>query len=162
MRNQRGFTLIELIIVMVILGIMAALAIPKFFSMSEDAKYSAVQGGVGGVRSAIANYYAKEAARTGTGTYPTLAQVWDNTAKTSAVLDGVMPDNPYCDGVDGDTCNTDKKKLVASTVARGTAGCAAIADTTAAWCYNATTGEFWAGTDDANTTITGRIKENTM
>ena len=38
MRNERGFTLIELIIVMVVLGIMAALAIPKFFNISEDAK----------------------------------------------------------------------------------------------------------------------------
>lgn len=164
MRNERGFTLIELVIVILILGIMAAIAIPKFFNVSEDAKYSAVQGGVGGVRSAIANYYAKEAARAGTGVYPTLAQLTDG----ATAMDASVPDNPYCDSVTnggiGDTC-TNKKNVVASTATIGTAGCAGAADTAAAWCYNASNGKFWAATDDVDTTTAGyttRLKENTF
>jgi len=149
-RNSRGFTLVELIIVMIVLGIMAALAIPKFFNMSEDAKYSAVQGALGGVRSAVANYYAKEAARNGTGTYPTLAMMTDG----STVLDGKIPDNPY------GTANP-KNTVTPATSAINTLGCGTTPAGTA-WCYNATTGQFWAATDQADISITGHVKENTM
>ena len=44
MRNQKGFTLIELIIVIVVLGILAVTAAPQFVDFSTDAKSSAVKG----------------------------------------------------------------------------------------------------------------------
>jgi len=53
MRNQNGFTLIELVVVIVILGILAAVAVPKFVSMQADARESSVNGLAGGVRSAV-------------------------------------------------------------------------------------------------------------
>jgi MSHA pilin protein MshA len=43
-RNQKGFTLIEIIAVLVILGILAAVAIPKYFDMQGQAQDKAVQG----------------------------------------------------------------------------------------------------------------------
>jgi len=44
MRNQKGFTLIELIIVIVVLGILAVTAAPQFINFSSDARTSTVKG----------------------------------------------------------------------------------------------------------------------
>ena len=55
MKNQQsGFTLIELIMVIVILGILAAFALPKFADLSGDARASSLNGALGSVRSASA------------------------------------------------------------------------------------------------------------
>jgi MSHA pilin protein MshB len=53
MNRQQGFTLIELIAVVVILGFLAATAIPKFMNATDDAKDASVEGVAGGISSAI-------------------------------------------------------------------------------------------------------------
>src|SRR5690349_2606182 len=58
MRKSFGFTLIELVIVIVILGILAVVAIPQFIDLTTDAKRSAVTGVAGALSSANAENYA--------------------------------------------------------------------------------------------------------
>src|SRR5574344_2134289 len=59
MKNNKGFTLIELVVVIVILGILSAVAAPKFMDLQKDARISAIQGLNGAIKSAVNMTFAK-------------------------------------------------------------------------------------------------------
>jgi MSHA pilin protein MshA len=93
MTNQKGFTLIEIIAVLVILGILAAVAVPRYIDMQAEAKKSAANGQVAEMKStlnlAYAKYFMSNSAAPTTGTQVITAAGF--TSGTAADV-GTAPD----------------------------------------------------------------------
>ncbi len=96
MKREKGFTLIELVMVIVILGILAAVAMPKYVNMQDEAKSAAAKGVIGTVRSAIAIQYAKNALA-GNATFPTIGEL-TATDGSGIFAENKMPDSPVDKG----------------------------------------------------------------
>lgn len=75
-RSAKGFTLIELMIVVAIIGILAAVAFPKFADLITKSKESSTKGSLGSLRSAVAIYYSDTE-----GVYPTSLSVLTTSSK---------------------------------------------------------------------------------
>ena len=84
--GNKGFTLIELVMNIVILGILAAVAIPKYYDLTGDAQEAAEKGVVGGVRSAIHTYYAEN-------------RSWPSTLDDAATGSSASKSNAFFDNV---------------------------------------------------------------
>lgn len=132
--QNHAFTLIELTVVIVIIGVLAAVAIPKYLNLANEAKLSATRGILGNVRAAIMIGHVKELIR-GRDQFPTLEEVRDNPFNTGSEImeTGDLPDNPFSEGLDRDGVVL-------------TSGRPNPTGKEGAWAYDPRTGGFYANT----------------
>jgi prepilin-type N-terminal cleavage/methylation domain-containing protein len=128
-RTSRGFTLIELIAVIIVLAILSGIAIPKYIDYAAQSKASSCKGTLGATRSAIANYYSNSAL-TGTAAFPAIGVM--QTFGAGGVMQEQIPANPY---------NND------ASIAAATWNATPPVSGTNGWNYDASAGKFWANSN---------------
>ncbi len=122
-KRTSGFTLVEILIVVVILGILAAIVVPQFTSASESARSSSMSSTLQTIRSQLELYQVQH-----NGDYPTLAEMWTNLTSATDIdgaTDGTddfgpylqkAPNNPFRNG---STCAADNSEDWQYTAASG-------------------------------------------
>lgn len=133
-QNEKGFTLIELVIIIVILSILAAVAIPKYQDLSSEAREAAARSALGSIRSGITIFYANQAVTTGTATWPLLTEL----ETIGTVMEQAIPKNPY-------QSDANAPDSIVTGVTKGT-----IVGSRGGWAYLASTGEIWLNTNTVN------------
>lgn len=105
-KQQSGFTLIELVMVIVILGILAAVAVPKFIDLEGTARQAAVDGIAGGLGSGAAVNYAARSASASQGVAVTSCSDTTNTMQDVS-SDYTISGGALADGATGACTVTD-------------------------------------------------------
>jgi len=109
---KKSFTMLELIFVIVILGILASVAIPKLFATRDDAVIAKIRTDVANIRSAIANLHTKKLMQ-GLSAYPEALDDADANTEEEKLFDGnssigILLDYPiYAKKTDGHWMKTD-------------------------------------------------------
>jgi len=147
MQAKRGFTLVEILIVVVILGILAAIVVPQFTQASTEAKYNSLCSNLQSIRSQIELYKVQHNDDAPTDPnqqliYCTDIEGVDNDTK---VRTGDYVFGPYLERIPVNPFNNQNGIAVGAT-AYGTAGA------TDGWEYNQQTGEIRAAADDTDET----------
>lgn len=162
---QRGFTLIEMLMVVVIVAVLSAVAIPQFVDFRKEAKTAAMQSALGAMRSSIAAQYGQVLIRCGavSGTYPTAAQLNANDITTGGApctvamvpqasdrkfVPAEIPENPWS----GSSVSVANRRVVTQCVGGGCTrngvvscdGATAYGAAVGGWCYDSANGSIWA------------------
>lgn len=120
-KKRSGFTLIELVIVVLVLGIIAAVAAPKLFDVTTDARENTTRQSLTTIRNAIELY------RASSGVYPPASTI--ATALRPSLSGGTFPSPQVGSHMD----NNSVRSFTGTFSSSGTNG----------WAYNETTGEFF-------------------
>lgn len=131
-KRSHGFTLVEVVIVIVVLGILSTFAIAKYQDLTLDAKKSACRSSLGGLRGGISTWYSQNIVKKGQATYPPI----DTLRATGKVLLHSIPPNPF---------QVNASDSIVTGVTKGV-----VVGTRGGWAYNAATGDVWA---NSNTVI---------
>ena len=155
--TRRGFTLIEILIVVIILGILAAIVIPQFSSASNDARLSSLQSTVQTLRSQVALYrlqHNDHLPGAGTGNSFTSGQFWtdlttQSDATGAAYVAGAAtgPFGPYMQDVPKNALNSSTLVINTTTSVGSTVSACGYA-----YDYTGGTGKVW-GTDSTSTKV---------
>jgi len=137
MRRYRAFTLVEILIVVVILGILAAIVVPNFTNATEEASKNATLDQLVKIRHAIAVYHLRHG-----NVYPNVtagpgATAWGGLVTVGGEYLRFPPKNMWVDS------------SVADVVVLGNAPDPAYQNTHG-WIFDPATGNVWAGSFDAN------------
>ncbi len=141
--KSQGFTLVEILIVVVIMAVLAAVVIPQFTGSTDDAKASTAEFNVGGVRSVLQMYRAHHpggfpALDATNKNIPGLVSKTDASGTVSAT--GAfgpylveMPVNPYTSNAEVKAIGSNIPPVVGDVTAGNTGG----------WIYDAASGQIW-------------------
>lgn len=140
-KMKKGFTLIELMIVVAIIGVLAAVAIPKFADLIRKAQEAACKGQLGAIRSALSIYYGSEE-----GWWPQIIAGADTTAFAGCMAPTYLQAIP--NAKPGSTGGGDSPSIMV--VVSGTVG---AVTNVAGWWYN-------CGTTNSGGAEVGTFKVN--
>jgi type II secretory pathway pseudopilin PulG len=132
LRSRLGFTIVELVIILVVLAIMAAIAIPRYNSVSSEAKESACKSALKNLRAGIYIYYTNRVIKGDSAHYPPC----DSLMKVGCIFPNGVPKNPF----QNDRYAPDS--IIETDQPRGVT----IGDV-GGWAYNPDTGDIWPNTD---------------
>lgn len=133
--NRRGFTLVEILIVVVILGILAAIVLPKFANASSDAKRNSLSSSLQALRGQIELYMLQHG-----DTAPVLAAT-DWTPLTTQTTYAGQQTGPYLTVAPVNQLNGFSNILVVTT---DQSGGDAVSAASTGFVYNSTNGKMWA------------------
>src|SRR5262245_34184603 len=131
----RAFTLVEVLIVVIILGILAAIVVPQFASATDDAKRTGTYDQLQKIRKALAIYYVRAG-----NVYPNI------TAGTGTWGELLSPTSPYMRDAPKNTWvgGANAKQITIASTAD------TAYQTTYGWIWDPATGNVWAGSFDGN------------